>query len=387
MLLERNPVVIGIIAAVVIAAGTGFALLMTRGIFDRGHEVTAIFADAAGLSVDDQVLAAGLRVGRVTGVELNGDRVEVSFIVSGDLPSDTRARIAVQNLLGRRQLHLMAGSNWDNLLRTGDVIPLRQTSTPVDVPEFGETGEHLYREQDQEALQAVVTSLADIVEDKQDEVGDLIDGLTRVADTVAEQREDLHLTIEGAERFFAAFRDRDEEIVRIVDSFGTTLELLVERRPDLERLLRNTGDSATLLADLVIQERQTLDTMLTQLHRDLRVVDRTMVDIAHFFAYAPVAVEGWSKVGYDEDGNDTPHWFNMHVDQAGALSFDMILGCGGLLDEAIDSLFGFEDPRDCREQDAEPPPTEGNSGSFQGFFRLHSTHSDLVAFLREGEQP
>jgi ABC-type transporter Mla subunit MlaD len=70
MLLERNQALIGFIAVAVIAAGTIFALAMTRGMFDRGHEVTAVFSDAAGLTVDDNVLAAGIRVGRVTSVEI-----------------------------------------------------------------------------------------------------------------------------------------------------------------------------------------------------------------------------------------------------------------------------------------------------------------------------
>jgi phospholipid/cholesterol/gamma-HCH transport system substrate-binding protein len=393
MLAERNLAVVGLVTAVIIGAGTFFALLMTRGIFDSGHEVTAIFQDAAGIAVDANVLAAGIRVGRVTDVQINGDTAEVSFIFDGDLPADTRARIAVQNLLGRRQLHLIPGSNWNELLRDDDVIPVTQTSTPVDVPEFGETGEQLYREQDQDALQSIVTALADISEDKHAEVGDLIDGLTRVADAVSERREELHDTIDGAQRFFAAFRDRDEEIVRIVDSFGTTLEMIVDRRPEVEELLQNAGDATHLLADLIQQERATLDSLLPTLHRDLQVIDRNLADVAHFFAYAPMSMSGWQQVGYDTDGSDTPHWFNMAVIQAGAGSFDMILGCGGEFDEALDEIFG-PDPRSCPEQDAEDPDdffdghdtegalTAGRTGSIAGFFDARGGAGGFLGTMR-----
>jgi phospholipid/cholesterol/gamma-HCH transport system substrate-binding protein len=392
MLLERNQALIGFIAVAVIAAGTIFALAMTRGMFDRGHEVTAVFSDAAGLTVDDNVLAAGIRVGRVTSVEIVNGAAEVEFVFEGDLPADTRARIAVQNLLGRRQLHLVAGSNWDDLLRSGDVIPVDQTRTPIDVPEFGEEGEHLYREQDQDALQAIVTALADISEDKHEEVGDLIDGLTRVADTVSDHREDLNDAIDGTQRFFAAFRDRDEEIVRIVDSFGETLDMLVDRRSEVERLLQNAESASTQFADLVEAERSRLDVLLPNLHEGLQTIDENLVDIAHFFAYAPQAMSGWQRVGYERDDGefvgDTPYWFNMAVNQAGVANFDTIVGCGGHLDEALDELLG-PDPRSCREQDAAPDPREmfnqesgpgpeassepGAMGSsFAGFFRLET---------------
>lgn len=406
MLQERNLVVVGLVTALVLSAATAFALLMTRGIFDTGHDATAVFRDAAGISVDANVLAAGIRVGRVTSVEIDGDVAEVGFTFDGDLPIDSRARITVQNLLGRRQLHLVAGSNWDELIRDGDVIPVSQTSTPVDVPEFGETGEQLYREQDQDALQAIVTSLADISEDKHDEVADLIDGLTTVADTVANRKDELHETVDGAQRFFAAFRDRDEEIVRIVDSFGTTLDMLVDRRPEVEELLVNAGNATHLLADLIQQERATLDSLLPTLHRDLRVVDRNLVDIAHFFAYAPAAMSGWQCVGYEHPGEgagndcsgweDTPHWFNMAVNQAGVASFDAIAGCGGLLDQGLDQLFG-EDPRECEDQDQPPAeddggvplpaPTDASSagdGSLAGFFRPTDGSGPFVGSLRGG---
>jgi phospholipid/cholesterol/gamma-HCH transport system substrate-binding protein len=379
MLLERNLVRIGAIAAIVIAAGTLFALLMTRGLFERGHEIHAVFSDAAGLAVDDDVLVAGVRSGRVTAVEINNGAAEVTFIVAEDLPRDTRARIMVQNLLGRRQLHLVAGGDWTELLRDGDTIPMERTSTPVDVPEFSEEQELLAREIDEEALQAIVTALADITEGQREQVDDLLDGVGRVATVVADRREELRDTIDGTERFFRAFRDRDDEIVRIIDAFGSTLDLLADRRADVQQVIRGTADASEALTGLVVAERARIDRVLGRLHEDLRIVDRNQVDIAHFFAYSGVALKGFASVGYasPDESEDTPYWANMHADTVGTVGPDPLFGCGGAFDRLLDETIG-EDPRTCEEQDPQTENDGARRSSLSAFFRLHPVHLELV---------
>ncbi len=358
MLLERNQALIGLVAVVVISIATAFGLLATRGVFDTGTEMTALFEDAAGLDVDDQVLVAGVRSGRVLSVELLDDGlVEVGFVVDADLPADSRARITVQNLLGRRQLQLVAGSAWDQLLADDDTIPVGQTSTPVDVPEFGEETEGLARETDEVALDAMVTALADITEGQREEVETLLDGLRQVSRVISGREEELETTIDRTEDLFAAFRDRDDEIVRIIDSFGSTLDMLVDRRSEVERLLRETADSSEVLADLVVDERTRIDRVLTRLNESLEIVDRNQVDIAHFFAYAGVALEGFANIGYNAEGEDNEFWANMRVQEFGAAGVDILFGCGGTLDRQLDDILG-EDPRTCDEQDAEPTPSE-----------------------------
>jgi phospholipid/cholesterol/gamma-HCH transport system substrate-binding protein len=358
MLIERNQATIGLIAGAVLAGMVFFSLFMTQGFFDRGDELTAVFADAAGLSEGDQVLVAGVRSGQVNRVEPNGDVVEVDFTVDVDLPRDTRARITIQNLLGRRQLLIQAGSDWSELLEDGATIPLERTSTPVDVPDFGEATEELSRGADEDALQAVVTALADITEDQRDEVADLLDGLTRIGEVIDDRRDELQETFIRSEELFRAFADRDQEIVRIVDSFGSTVGMLRERRADVEQLLQETAGATEVLADLIETERARIDRVLFGLHEDLRVVDRNQVDIAHFFAYAGQALIGFSEIGYRGlEREDNPYWANMRVQDIGPVGVDALFGCGGTVDRALDDLFG-EDPRTCEEQDAEPRPDE-----------------------------
>src|SRR5205085_1561911 len=79
------------------------------------------------------VRIAGVRVGKVTDVALQGDHVEVSFTIKTDskFGKDTAAAIRVNTLLGAMFLALEpAGSGQ---LEAGSEIPVSRTTSPYDV--------------------------------------------------------------------------------------------------------------------------------------------------------------------------------------------------------------------------------------------------------------
>ena len=85
---ERNPVIIGAISLAVIAA-----LMMAAfkaddlPIIGGGDTYYAAFTEAGGLKPNDEVRIAGVRVGKVQAVELDGDHVSV------ELPGRQRRRL------------------------------------------------------------------------------------------------------------------------------------------------------------------------------------------------------------------------------------------------------------------------------------------------------
>src|SRR6188508_1424121 len=92
----RNPVVIGAISLAVVA-GLILAAFNAQDlpVIGGGDTYTAAFAEAGGLKANDEVRVAGVRVGKVEKVALDGDHVRVTFrIESGSgFGEDTRAEI------------------------------------------------------------------------------------------------------------------------------------------------------------------------------------------------------------------------------------------------------------------------------------------------------
>jgi ABC-type transporter Mla subunit MlaD len=71
-----------------------------------------VFTDVFGLREGDDVRMAGVRVGRVESIELQGDKAKVSFVVQSDqqVLGTTVASVTYQNIVGQRYLGLSLGN-------------------------------------------------------------------------------------------------------------------------------------------------------------------------------------------------------------------------------------------------------------------------------------
>src|SRR5258708_12087398 len=98
---ERNPLPLGFAALAAIAIIVMLALnLQSIPFISGGKTYHAAFAEAAGLRNGEEVRIAGVKVGKVTGLDLENDHVKVDFLVDdavriGDL---SRAEIKIKTL-------------------------------------------------------------------------------------------------------------------------------------------------------------------------------------------------------------------------------------------------------------------------------------------------
>ena len=102
----------------------------------HGYEVTAEFTDIGGLKVRAPVTIAGVKIGEVTGIELQPGALnaKVTMTLRGDKPipfEDASARILTQGLLGSNYISIVPGFESDDnkehpYLRGGDVISKTQ---------------------------------------------------------------------------------------------------------------------------------------------------------------------------------------------------------------------------------------------------------------------
>jgi len=341
MMMERSQALIGLVVAVIVAIGTVYAVGASSGAFRPGHLVSADFTDAAGLERDDFIFVAGVRIGQVERVVIEGDHVRAEFRVDADVPVDSSARIFLTTSLGRRGIRLLPGTS-TTYLTEGDHIGVDRTGTPIDLPELGDETVELLAESNVRALRELTTALADITQGQNRNVADLLDGVQRVSDVITSRRAELEQVLVRTGDLVDVAVDKDDQLITIIDEFGSTLSQLVGHRTEITRLLRETAGATDLAADLVEDRRAQLDRVLTELAADLAIVDSHQVDIAHIFAYVGVGFEGFAGIGY-EDGdayNDTDNWGNVFVTSLGPLGIEPLLNCGGVLDDLLTQTVG-----------------------------------------------
>jgi phospholipid/cholesterol/gamma-HCH transport system substrate-binding protein len=284
---DRNPYAVGLVSVLVIGLLTGVAFAIgLLHLLERAYEMEGVFADASGLRSGDEVKMAGVKVGRVTGIEADRENgnVIVTWVVNDGvhLGPETTAEIALETLLGAKFIRL-EGDVEEPYLEDLDaderVIPIERTKIPFDVFELTRIATEGIQELDTAALNSFVNQLADITEDKRASVTDLIEGIDRVSTAIVQRDQQVAELLDRADRLSATLAEKDQTLVALIDQSRQILGLIAERRDQLAVALGEGSDAVSRLARLIEVHEVALDSILDDLHSTLTVVAAHQDDV------------------------------------------------------------------------------------------------------------
>jgi len=237
---------LGVITLVVMAVVSAATFNLSKFPGFRGTTYYAEFSDASGIHKGNMVQVGGMRVGRVSDVTLDEDRVVVKFeIDDGDVEfgPDSRVSIEVLNLLGEKFLDVEPDG--DGELEAGGTIPLEQTDSAYDiVGVFGDlttTTEEIDTHQLSEALDVV----AGTMDDSAPEIAAAFDGIARLSRSVSQRDEQIQTLFESSARVTKVLENRSKDIVDLMRHSDLVFKELQTRKAAVHRLLVN----ARILAD------------------------------------------------------------------------------------------------------------------------------------------
>lgn len=291
---DRNPYLVGIISVLVLGSATGFAFLVgTLNLLEDAYPMEAVFTDASGLRSGDDVKIAGVKVGRVTGLDVDRaiGAVTVSWVVDDgvEVGDGARAEIALSSLLGAKEVRILDATEGDALMselpEEQRVIPVERTTVPFDIFELTRVATEGVQELDTDALNALLVDLADITDGKAATVEDLVEGINRVGAAVNQREAEFEALLDQADRLSATLADKDDEILTLLDSSQRILDLIVERRNDLAVALGESADTVQELDRLISTNKQRLDSALDSLAPTLDVVAAEQDDIDRALAW------------------------------------------------------------------------------------------------------
>ncbi|MGD9622162.1 MAG: MCE family protein [Mycolicibacterium sp.] len=206
----------------------------------------AVFTDVYGLSEGDDVRMAGVRVGRVQSVELDGTVAKVSFIVQSDqnLYENTLASVLYENIIGQRHLALSLGETGSTeQLPPNSVIPVERTVPSFDVGNMLNGFEPMFTLLDPKEANNLTqgliqsfgggrSSLMEVVDQTteftrtlagRDKVlGDAITSLSKVTNNLAEQSDNLDHTLNQTSQVVAEFNAQRPELEASIGSLART---------------------------------------------------------------------------------------------------------------------------------------------------------------------
>jgi phospholipid/cholesterol/gamma-HCH transport system substrate-binding protein len=288
---ERNPVVIGAVSITVlllmlVAAFRAQDLPLIGG----GDTYYAAFSEAGGLKANDEVRIAGVRVGKVDSVALDGDHVKVSFRIQdgADFGTDTRAAIKVKTLLGAMYLSLEPAG--PGQLAQGSEIPVSRTQSPYDVVQafsgLARTSEQINTHQ----LARSLTTLADLTRDTPTNFRHALAGVSALSSNLAARDSQIGTLLQNLRSVSHTLNARDQDIVGLMRDSAVLFKAIDKRRQAIHNLLRSTAELSVELTKLVRQSRGDLKPALTHLssvvdvlNKDSDQIDQSLRLMAPFY--------------------------------------------------------------------------------------------------------
>lgn len=236
-------VLAGIVCAVLVAN------TLTVPVRGATHHYTAEFTDVEGLGTGNAVTLAGVRVGRVDSIAFADAGGGASKAVVGIevesahvLAASATATVRYGDMLGARYIALEQPAGWAGeqpRLEPGGMIPLSQTTPPVDLTALMNGFKPLFQALDPEQANTLARGFVDTFNGQGEAVADL---LAQIGDVSA------------------GLADRQAVVGQLVDNMGVLLGSVDARAPQLEELIVGLG----ALTESVVGDSDRLVALLDQ---------------------------------------------------------------------------------------------------------------------------
>ncbi|ONF66980.1 MCE family protein [Amycolatopsis keratiniphila] len=283
-----DPVKVALAGLTTMALGMAAALNADAlPVIGGGTTYSAEFSDAGGLRADNDVRIAGVKVGKVSEIDLEGDRVLVSFRVKDAWVGDaTSASIQIKNVLGQKYLAL--DPRGEAILDPGEPIPLRRTTAPYDVLEafrdLSKTVDAIDVGQLAKSFDTISATFADTPAD----VRSALDGIAKLSGTIASRDRQLRTLVANTRQVSQTLVDRDTEAQRLIEDGNALLRAISTRQQAIKDLLDGSKRLATALDGIIADNDGQLGPVLEQLDRLTSMLQRNQDSLAKgIAAFAP----------------------------------------------------------------------------------------------------
>jgi len=302
---ERNPVVVGAVGLAVIAAMLLLAFNIDALPLLAGQSHSAALSEAGGLKAGDDVRIAGVKVGKVTAVDLEGSHVRVDFRVgrSTELGSQTSATVRIKTILGQKFLALEPAGKGD----LSQEIPLSRTTPAYDVVEAFSDLATTTEDIDTGQLATALDTVANTFRDSPEEVRAAVDGLGRLSRTVASRDAQLRELLQHANGVTGVLADRNKELVSLLTDGDLLLQELRKRRADIHTLLVSTVTLSQQLTGLVRENRAAIGPALANLKNVLATLEANQANLDRSIRL----VAPFVRVFANTTGNG--RWFDTYI--------------------------------------------------------------------------
>jgi phospholipid/cholesterol/gamma-HCH transport system substrate-binding protein len=249
-----------IVTALVIGVGQSFTSVPM--IFAR-PSYYGQFTDSGGLNTNDKVRIAGMDVGRVAGLTIEGDHILVKFSIgTATIGTESRLAIKTDTILGKKILEIEALGSQP--LRPGGTLPIGQSTTPYQIYDAFFDVTKAATGWDIDTVKRSLNVLTETIDQTYPHLTPALEGLEKFSDTIGKRDEQVKHLLAQANQVASILGDRSDQIDRLLVNAKVLLAAFNERGQAIDALLGNIAAVSVQLT-AVIKENKNLTHVLEQL--------------------------------------------------------------------------------------------------------------------------
>jgi phospholipid/cholesterol/gamma-HCH transport system substrate-binding protein len=253
---------IGVVA--VVYAGMRYAGIASS-VVDPGYQVRMELTDGGGIFTNAEVTYRGVGVGKVTGMRLTSDGLEVDLHIDSSaprIPADLKAAVADRSAVGEQYVDLVPDTNTGPYLVNGSTISKDRTSIPLPTQDLLGNLDKLADSVPTDALQNVVNELDAGFNNTGPDLQKLLDSVSDFTTTAQQQLPQTINLLDTGRTVLDTQNDEAGSIEAFSGSLKQVAAQLKTSDPDLRKLITTTPQAADQITDLLNESGPQLGAVL-----------------------------------------------------------------------------------------------------------------------------
>ncbi|OIN80104.1 virulence factor Mce family protein, partial [Mycobacterium malmoense] len=236
------------------------------------------FTDSGGINTGDKVRIAGVDVGKVEGLKIDGDHIVLKFSIGANtIGTESRLAIKTDTILGKKILEVEARGS--QTLRPGAALPLGQSTTPYQIYDAFFDVTKAASGWDIDTVKESLHVLSQTIDATYPHLSAALDGVAKFSDTIGKRDEQVTHLLAQANQVASVLGDRSEQIDRALVNAKTLLAAFNERGHAIDALLGNVAAFSEQVKGL-INDNPNLNHVLEQLRTVSDILVQRKDDVA-----------------------------------------------------------------------------------------------------------
>ena len=271
--------VMGIIVTVLVI-GVGQSFTSVPMLFAR-PSYYGQFTDSGGINKGDKVRIAGVDVGKVEGLSIEGDHVKMKFSIgTGTIGTESRLAVRTDTILGKKIMEIEPRGT--RVLEPEDTLPLGQSTTPYQIYDAFFDVTKAATGWDIDTVKESLHVLSQTIDQTYPHLSAALDGVAKFSDTIGKRDEQIKHLLAQANQVASVLGDRSEQVDRLLVNAKTLLAAFNERGQAINALLANVAAFSEQVKGL-INDNPNLNHVLEQLRQVSDILVQRKDDLTRGF--------------------------------------------------------------------------------------------------------